>query len=107
MQVDRVNKLQAFLLQEPNSPFLKYALATEYVSQGNLKEALSYFEALVSEHPDYVGTYYHLAKLYLTLGTKEKAIQTYESGINVAKAQKNQHALAELQNAYTNILFDE
>lgn len=105
--MDRINKLKTFLEQEPNDPFLKYALATEYLASNNFQDALSLFENLILDHPDYIGTYYHLAKLYLKLNHKTQAIDIFEKGIMVAKSQKKQHALSELQNAYNELLFDE
>jgi tetratricopeptide (TPR) repeat protein len=46
-----------------------------------------------------VGTYYHLGKLYERLGRTDDAIDTYEQGIEVARAQKAQKDLSELQDA--------
>ena len=47
MQSSRVQKLLDFLQNEPNDPFLKYALATEYLNMNDLSRALEYYEALV------------------------------------------------------------
>ncbi|MFM6954153.1 MAG: tetratricopeptide repeat protein [Sphingobacteriaceae bacterium] len=96
----RINRLLEFLKNEPNEPFLKYALATEYVALGELELALSYFEELIKNHSDYVGTYYHLGKLYEKLGRKEAAVVTYQAGIAVASSQQNAHARSELQAVY-------
>jgi tetratricopeptide (TPR) repeat protein len=96
----RITRLLEFLESEPNDPFLNYALATEYVVLGEPSLALTYFEELVKNHSDYVGTYFHLGKLYETLGRKEDAITTYQQGINVATKQQNAHARSELQAVY-------
>ena len=100
MQVNRVQKLMDFLAQEPQDPFLKYALATEYLSQNQLSEALKYFEDLIVNHSDYIGTYYHLGALYEKLGRKEDAISTYSAGMLVARQLRDMHALSELQTVY-------
>mgnify|MGYP000011406621 FL=1 len=100
MSNTRISRLLEFLENEPNDPFLNYALATEYVVLGERALALTYFEDLISKHPDYVGTYYHLGKLYETLGRKEEAITTYKNGIEVATKQQNAHARSELQAVY-------
>ncbi len=97
MSNTRITRLLEFLENEPNDPFLNYALATEYVVLGERALALTYFEDLISKHPDYVGTYYHLGKLYETLGRKEEAITTYKNGIEVANKQQNAHAYNFLQ----------
>lgn len=100
MQNTRLQKLLDFLENEPNDPFLKYALATEYLSLNQVETALAYYEELVNNHPDYVGTYYHLAKLYDSLGRKEDAIKTYQQGMQKARDARDNHAYSELQAAY-------
>ena len=100
MSNTRITRLLEFLKSEPNDPFLNYALATEYLVLGESSLALTYFEKLIKNHSDYVGTYYHLGKLYETLGRKDEAIATYKNGIEVASKQQNAHARSELQAVY-------
>jgi len=100
MSNTRITRLLEFLKSEPNDPFLNYALATEYLVLGESNLALTYFEGLIKNHSDYIGTYYHLGKLYETLGRKEEAIATYQNGIEVATKQQNTHARSELQAVY-------
>jgi Putative Zn-dependent protease, contains TPR repeats len=97
---DRLQQLIDFLAETPDDPFLNYALATEYLKLGHVENALRYYERLVEKHPGYVGTYYHLGKLYETLDQKENAIATYEKGMHNARAKRDMHALSELQAAY-------
>jgi tetratricopeptide (TPR) repeat protein len=96
----RLEKLLNFLENEPNDPFLKYALATEYLNAGEHDKALTYYEDLVANHADYVGTYYHLGKLYEVLGRKDDAISTYQKGMDSARKARDMHALSELQTVY-------
>lgn len=100
MQSARIEKLLEFLSKEPGDPFLKYALATEYVSMNDTGTALTYYEDLIQNHPDYVGTYYHLAKLYEGLGRRDDAVTTYQQGMQAARNARDQHAFSELQAAY-------
>ncbi len=100
--MDRIPQLLSFLQDSPNDPFIQYALALEYIKSGAPETGLQYFEGLAEKHPDYVGTYYHLAKLYIRLNRPEDAERTYHTGIDIAKQQQDQHALAELQNAALN-----
>lgn len=96
----RLEKLLEFLKNEPNDPFLKYALATEYFNLQDYDKALFYFEDLVSRHPDYVGTYYHLGKLYEILNRKLEAIEIYKSGMLIARKAGDNHAYSELQTVF-------
>ncbi|MGV3706022.1 MAG: tetratricopeptide repeat protein [Arcticibacter sp.] len=100
MNDDRLQKLFAFLENDPSDPFIKYALATEYTKRLELEKALSYFEDLLTNHEEYVGTYYHAGKLYERLGRTEDAIKTYQKGMSVAKAVRDMHAFSELQTVY-------
>lgn len=100
MQTSRLEKLLEFIKNEPNDEFLQYALATEYLRLGDTEKALGYYEGLVSNHPNYVGTYYHLGKLYEGLNRKDDAIATYEKGMATARAARDNHALSELQSAH-------
>ncbi len=97
--MDRLGALLAFYEEDPNDAFTRFAIATEYLKRDNKTEALAFFEKLVSDDPSYVGTYYHLGKLYELLDRKSDAIQTYQSGILQANKVKDFHARAELQDA--------
>ncbi len=102
----RIQQLFRFLEEDPDDAFTLYAIALEY-QKGQDSKALPYFEKLLQEHPDYLATYYQAAGLYLDLGMKDKAEQTFQRGIEKAKHQQNALALRELQNAYNQYLFEE
>jgi len=100
MQSTRLAKLLEFLSNDPNDPFVLYALATEYNVSNEVEKAFEYYLKLVSEHPDYVGTYYHLGKLYEKQGQQEAAIGVYQQGMATARKKGDRHAFSELQGAY-------
>ncbi|MDM1294487.1 tetratricopeptide repeat protein [Sphingobacterium sp. N143] len=95
----RLDQLNEFLKENPADPFLKYAIAAEYLKQDNEQEAMSRFESLIQTNPEYVGTYYHLGKLYEKLDKQELALLTYKKGMEAARKSRNFHALGELQGA--------
>lgn len=99
MSTDRLEQLKAFYEEDPEDPFTRYALAQEHLKAGNLERALALFEELVQTDPDYVGTYYHLGKLYERLGRVDDALDVYDRGIEVARGQGEQKALSELKDA--------
>lgn len=100
----RLQKLLNFLESEPHDPFLKYALATEYLNMRELDKALGYYEDLLKNHPEYVGTYYHVGKLYEQLERKADAIATYKKGMEVSRNARDMHALSELQGVYNSAM---
>lgn len=99
MSDDRLAQLQKFYEEDPEDPFTRFALAQEHLKHNNTEKALSFFEGLVETNPDYVGTYYHLGKLYERLGRTDDALSTYEQGIEVSREQNEQKSLSELQDA--------
>lgn len=100
MQSTRLAKLLEFLESDPNDPFVLYALATEYNTSNDIEKALEYYLKLIADHPDYVGTYYHLGKLYQKVEKTEQALVIYQKGMVVARSKRDMHALSELQGAY-------
>jgi tetratricopeptide (TPR) repeat protein len=106
MQNERLAQLFKFLEEDPQDPFTLYAIAMEYEKIKPL-EALGYYERLLNEHEDYVGTYYHAAKLYAVLGKPEEAEATFKKGLLIAQKHADRHAHRELQNAYNEFLFEE
>jgi tetratricopeptide (TPR) repeat protein len=104
MQANRLDKLLEFIKAEPDDPFLKYALATEYLRLNDTIKALEYYEDLVTKHPEYTGTYYHLGKLYEALNRREDAISTYETGMRITKEKRDNHAYSELRAVYDELI---
>ena len=100
MQSTRLTKLMEFLESDPNDPFILYAIATEYNSSDDVEKAFEYYLKLVAEHPEYVGTYYHLGKLYEKNSNMEAAIAIYQKGMTAARNKRDMHALSELQGAF-------
>lgn len=103
--MDKIPRILAFLEQQPKDNFLRHALALEYVKIGKLVEAKDLFEAILTDSPDYIGSYYHLAKLLEQLQETDLAIQWYEKGLEAAKAAADNHALNELRAAYEDLIY--
>jgi tetratricopeptide (TPR) repeat protein len=97
--MDRLETLFHFLEEDPGDAFTLFAIASEYRKRGDLEQALVFFNRLVAEQPDYVGTYYHLGKVLEEMGQRDDAIDVYRKGITVATGQRDTHARAELQDA--------
>ena len=64
MSSQRLKQLQGFLENSPNDSFLLFAIAKEYEGLGQDEQALEHYLLLTQTDPGYIGTYYHLAKLY-------------------------------------------
>ena len=102
--MDRIGKLKEFLAANPGDSFVQHALALEYVKLGNDNEAKKLFENVLNEDENYIGSYYHLAKLLERNQAKEEAIQWYEKGMLKAKEAGDNHAYSELRAAYEDLV---
>lgn len=95
----RLTQLQQMLEQEPNDVFLHYAIAIEYFSAADFKEALSRFKIILSDYPDYLSAYYQTGKCHEELQQTEEAKEVYAKGIELAQKQNKTKTLNELREA--------
>lgn len=97
--MDRIGKLRNLLQESPDDSFLKHALALELIKLGKDEDAAALFNEIVEHEADYVGTYYHLAKLHERNGRFDRAVEIYRKGIEVAGRLADNHARNELRMA--------
>ena len=103
--MNRIEKILEFLKDSPKDNFLRHSLALEYIKKGEDLKAQILFEEILFDSPDYVGSYYHLAKLLEKMEKTELAIAWYEKGMAAAKKANEQHLYNELQSAYEDLLY--
>ncbi len=103
MSKDRLTTLLDYLQQKPEDSFLLFAVAKEYEQRDDLSQALLHYTKLKSVDPNYIGLYYHLAKLYEAINEDHLAMSTYNEGVELAQKLGDFHALSELNNARTNL----
>ena len=103
MPTKRLEQLKNMLQSSPTDSFLLFAIAKEQEKLEEDKEALKYYNILIQNDPQYVGVYYHLAKLYEKQEVFAQALEIYTKGIQIARQLGDQHALAELSSAKLNL----
>lgn len=99
----RISTLAKAVKENPEDSFYKFTLALEMLKIDQSNKARVLFEAIRDQDPEYVGVYYHLAKLYTELDENKKAIDTYKEGIRVAESQNDLHTKSELSSALLNL----
>jgi Tfp pilus assembly protein PilF len=102
--MDRIAKLKEFLEANPNDSFVQHALALEYVKAGDDEEGRKLFEHILNRDENYLGSYYHLARLLERNDKKKAAIKWYEKGMLKAKEAGDHHAYNELLAAYEDLM---
>ena len=97
--MSRLEQLLDLLKQDPNDNFLNYALALEYAKVNEYIKAISIIEAILKKDENYLGGYYQLGQMYEQAAQLENAKVTYAKGIEIARKQKNNKALGEMNTA--------
>ncbi len=97
--MERQEKLKEFIAQDPMDYFSRHALALEYIKTGNEQGARDMLEKILLDNSSYIGSYYHLGKLYERVGEPKLAQAVYEKGIEVARKLNDRHAMGELNTA--------
>ncbi|MEY4702406.1 MAG: hypothetical protein RIR96_303 [Bacteroidota bacterium] len=100
----RIEKILEMLNGDPKDSFLNHALAMEYIKEGKISESIALLSELLSRDPNYVGSYYHLAKLYEMTENRSMAEETYEKGLKVAKEANDRHSFNELRSALDELI---
>jgi len=95
--MSRLQDLEAMLDANPDDPFIIYALAREYELLNSTMQALLMYEHLVTDHPDYIATYYHYAKVLYSAGNRNEAIRLLQKGIERGTALADHHAVSEMK----------
>jgi tetratricopeptide (TPR) repeat protein len=97
--MERIELLKHFLEEDPGDHFSLYALALEYAKINRVGEAIVLLEQLLDLDPAYLAAYYQLGKLFELQRNIERAFGVFSKGMEVARQQKNQKTLNELQSA--------
>jgi Tfp pilus assembly protein PilF len=93
------------LATSPGDSFLQHALALEYIKLEDDEKARRLFQNLLEQDENYVGSYYHLAKLLERNDKMEDAKEVYEQGMLKAKEAGDMHTYNELRTAYEDLVF--
>jgi predicted Zn-dependent protease len=95
--MDKVAGLREILERDPANAFARYGLAMELAGQGETEAALSEFDRLRADHPDYTAGYFMAAQTLARVRRTAEAKQRLADGIASARRTGNQHALGEMQ----------
>jgi predicted Zn-dependent protease len=95
----RLQLLEAMIAKGTQDPFVRYARALELRGLGQPDAALAALREVRELHPRYVASYLMAGQLALELGLPDEARSWLTQGIEVAKAERDEHARSELQSA--------
>lgn len=95
--MNRIEQLKKALEKNPNNPLGLYGLALELYKAGKYEEAIVEFTKYLSLYEDQGAAYRTLAQCYLKLGDIQKAIESYEMGIQMAMKYNHPTMVQEFQ----------
>jgi tetratricopeptide (TPR) repeat protein len=83
---DRIEVFRQMLETDPPNTMVMFGLAKEYEKLGQHAEVIALLEGYLAKADDEGNAYGVLANAYLKNGDREKAIETYQKGIDVSVA---------------------
>jgi predicted Zn-dependent protease len=95
--MNKISGLKEILALDPRNSFARYGIAMELASRGETDAALSEFDQLLVNDPDYTAGYFMAAQTLASGGRSQEAIARLKDGINCAARNGNSHALSEMQ----------
>lgn len=91
--------LEKFVEKNPGDAFARYGLAMECMKEGDLAAAEAQFKQLLSDHADYLPSYYQFGRMLALANRVSEARETFSAGIVGAIRAGEEHARQELQAA--------
>jgi hypothetical protein len=104
-KAERIAYLQSLVAESPEDPFPQYALCLESEKAG-LEKALEW-EKLLLVFPSYLPSFFQAGQAFYEASQKDKAVEIWKSGLELALQQSNYHTLAELKSAIQNALVED
>lgn len=99
MPKNRLEQLQALLIDAPNDSFVLFALAKEYEKEGAYLQSLQYFKKLYETNPEYIGLYYHMGSILKAINQPLEAKKIFQEGVKIAEKIGATHDQKELMGA--------
>ncbi|MFT3742910.1 MAG: tetratricopeptide repeat protein [Pyrinomonadaceae bacterium] len=83
---DRIQVFEQMLAADPENTMVMFGLAKEYEKLGEHAKVIDLLETYLSKYDDEGNAYGVLANAHNLSGNREKAIESYKKGIDVAMA---------------------
>jgi predicted Zn-dependent protease len=96
-QMDKIASLKEILALDPKNSFARYGIAMELASRGETAGAISEFDTLLANDPDYTAGYFMAGQTLAKAGRAAEAIERLKAGIGCAARSGNSHAMSEMQ----------
>lgn len=95
--MNRREKLESMLMDDPHDQLLRYMLAMELDKEGDNDRSLTYLGRLMDDTVPYVPAFLMAGQQLTRLDRIEEARSAFRRGIVAAKSQRDDHARDEMQ----------
>ncbi len=92
----RREKIEAMLVDEPDDPFLRYALALELEKAGDHERSLELLRGLMTGTPPHIPSFLMAGQHLAGRDLIQEAREVLRTGIEEARRQGEQHAAGEM-----------
>lgn len=96
-KMDKIAGLKEILAVDPRNSFARYGMAMELAGRGETASALSEFDKLLANDPNYTQGYFMAAQTLVRAGRTLEAVERLKTGIDCATREGNNHAVSEMQ----------
>ena len=93
---ERLEQLQKMVEQEPNDPFLPYAIALEHGKAEHFEEAITWLDRTLEIDRHYCYAFFQKAKMYSEMGEDDQARKALEDGMERAAFSGDDKAYREM-----------
>lgn len=101
--MERIKQLQEMLKDDPDDPFLHYAVGLELAKKKNYQEAMASFQQTIKLDENYVAAYYQLGIIFIEIDIIDVARTYIETGVEKALLKKDFKAKGELEELLENL----
>lgn len=102
-KMNRREKIEAMLEDDPTDMFLRYSLAMELRTEGENARSLTQLDELMREKPACVPAFFMAGQQLVDLDRIDEARTTLRNGIEEARNQGDAHAAAEMSDFLTSL----
>lgn len=95
--MDKIVALKEILALDAKNSFARYGVAMELVNRGETTGALTEFDTLLKDDPDYTAGYFMSAQTLVKIGRAPEARERLKLGISCAARSGNNHAMSEMR----------
>ncbi|MEO9257128.1 MAG: hypothetical protein ABI207_02030 [Crocinitomicaceae bacterium] len=99
MSLERLNELRQLEKEDPNDPFILYAIGLELYKSDSFEAAEKQLLKIASIHTDYCPVFFKLGQWYSESDQVENALNYFNKALVIAEKENDKKAVNEIKEA--------